>query len=240
MLFGSLTSASLLNRALSSAAHSCANRGTSSYRNRFYSKHLEGEKGSAFLELGLVMPLLITFMLVGTVEVGHLINEYQKLTQVAREGVRLASRLPALEDGILEFTAPTSAGGKSDFSFEDEFGNVIQASYPGSSVVLPVGQESVTARTLQLLHLTFRGNPDPVDLRYSLEPQWARQYTISTRMTQQDCVVYTNANLPCNPNTQGTVEVSISMTHQPFLFPDFVGLIPISVRRTGPYLYPNA
>jgi len=190
------------------------------------------EAGVAFLELGIVMPLLVFVLLIGTVEVGNLINEYQKLTQIAREGVRFASKLPVLEPGHLAYIAPTGAGVTEISTFNNPSGI--------SPESLSAGHLAVNARILQLLYLNFRELDEDTGL-FPLSSQWDREYQVTSRLVAENCTTtaYTNSDTPCDDDTRGTVEVSISMVYQSFFFDDF-DLTPISVRRSGPYLYPNA
>lgn len=193
---------------------------------------LKSESGVALLELGIVLPLFLVTVLVGTVEIGNLINEYQKLTAITREGVRLGSKLPTLEPGFLEFIAPTTSVPTAGITFETP-GNAT----PGN--VAPAGHTLIANRIFQLLHLNFRVSDGMGS--YLNSPHQAREYEVTTRYIEIGCDATTYsvpANTPCNAQTDGTVEVSVGMLYSSFFFPDF-DLIPLRARASGPYLHPE-
>lgn len=60
---------------------------------------IKNENGYALVELAIVMPLLIMFFIIGTIEVGNMVVAYQNLAQVANEAVRVAAKTNQLGSG---------------------------------------------------------------------------------------------------------------------------------------------
>ncbi len=100
-----------------------------------------GERGVAILEFSFLLPVLVLFF-IGLVDLGRAAHSYLILTEVAREGVRLAAALPNLEQG--------------------EFVNVNNdASVPNQSMV--------QQRVSQLVSLHQLGNPE-IDSEFTALP----------------------------------------------------------------------
>lgn len=57
------------------------------------------ERGVSLVELAIVVPLLLVFFVIGTLEVGSLINTYQKVNQIVNEAARLGSKTSDLSTG---------------------------------------------------------------------------------------------------------------------------------------------
>lgn len=58
----------------------------------------KSERGTSFVEFTIAAPLLISFLF-AVVDLGQVFSNYMVLTQIAREGVRMASGISGLEAG---------------------------------------------------------------------------------------------------------------------------------------------
>ena len=73
------------------------------------------ERGIAIVEIAVVVPLFLIFLVIGTIEVGQLLIYYQNSMQIVREASRLAAQTTPLdagdasvsEDGNFDTVAPS-------------------------------------------------------------------------------------------------------------------------------------
>lgn len=64
------------------------------------------QDGNAFTELAIVLPLLL-LLIMGTVDLGRILNEYLTITRIAYEGTRYAASVAELEPGQFTVAAST-------------------------------------------------------------------------------------------------------------------------------------
>ena len=174
----------------------------------------QDEAGVALLELGIVLPLFLLFLIIGVIEVGSMIINYQEVTSIVREGVRLGGKLEGLEPGFSDFEAATfSSLPSAEFTQPD--GTTMAA--------IPLNHEAVRRRIVQLLYLA-----DFAPLESEIE--------VRTEFYKEDeCATYTA--LPgCPPDTEGTIGVTVAVSYSGVIFP-LMDWVRIRVSRRGPYLY---
>ncbi len=172
----------------------------------------QDEAGVALLELGIVLPLFLLFLIIGVIEVGSMIINYQEVTSIVREGVRLGGKLEGLEPGFSDFEGATaSAVASSEFTEPD-------GTTSGS---IPPNHDAVRSRIVQLLYLAdFPSSESEIEVNTSF---------------YDDCTNF-GAGAGCDAETEGTLGVSVSVSYNGIIFP-LMDWVKIRVSRRGPYLY---
>lgn len=177
------------------------------------------EKGVAFVELAIVISFFCIILVPGFIEVGNMITDYQKLTGIVREGVRLAGKTSSMEPGYSQWEYQEIALVPTEI--QSHIGP------DGSSTnTMGEGHWQAKNRILQLMFLTLKG--DPLD----------RDIVVKSSFVPRDCVSLPAGDLKndCVGGSAGTVNMSVEISHLP-LFLGWASNVKIAAARKGPHLF---